>query len=120
MVTRLSIDRSIGSDWSRSHWSNLTGLLPSALAHTGSQPTLPQPIAFRAILRRRTALSLGTKTRCLALATAGRSEAAPLRPQRHDALAGIELAPGSCRLLLAWETGRLAALLELTSGVVRG
>ena len=34
--------------------------------------------------------------------------------------AGIELAPGSCGLLLAWKTGRLAALLELTSGVVRG
>ena len=42
------------------------------------------------------------------------------RPKRHDALAGIELAPGSCRLLLAWKTGRLAALLELTVGVVRG
>jgi hypothetical protein len=40
----------------------------------------------------------------------------PARPKRHDALAGIELAPGSCRLLRAWKTGRLAALLELTAG----
>jgi hypothetical protein len=42
------------------------------------------------------------------------------RPRRHDALAGIELAPGSCRLLLASKAGRLAALLELTAGIVRG
>jgi hypothetical protein len=52
--------------------------------------------------------------------SAARGETSGPRPKRYDARAGIELAPGLCRLLLVWKTGRLAAEHELSAGVVRG
>jgi hypothetical protein len=52
-----------------------------------------------------TALSVPTQT----FAMCGSPVTSQIRPKPYDVLAGIELAPALCRLLLAWEFGILVA-----------
>jgi hypothetical protein len=60
-------------------------------------------------------LPLRTNASALRPPSIGSVQTRGSRPKRYDGLAGIELAAGSWRLLLAWESGSLVARLELNA-----